>query len=319
VKSKLDEGRLREIAQPTGGVFLPLADGPATMKRLYDQGLGKMQAGEIDTKMSRQPIERYQWPLGAAILALIASVLVNERKREPRRPRSVPAKRALAAASVVVLTTQVSFAAAPGLEAYRNQEYSKAYEEFRQTLEKNPKTRAADKIEFDAGAAAYKMKDYGKALQSFSQALLSKDQQLQSKSHYNLGNTLYQRGETQKSKDEKLKDWQNALQHYDQTLKIEPENKEAKENSEFVKNKIEELKKQQEQQQDSQKPKPPADPSEAAKKAKAEADAAVLRRQYKKALNTMNDQLKVDPTTSFYADYIRRLEEINGIKSSDTP
>jgi Ca-activated chloride channel family protein len=265
VKSKLDEGRLREIAQTTGGVFLPLADGPATMKRLYDQGLGKMQAGDIDTKMSRQPIERYQWPLGAAILALIASVLVNERKREPRRTRSVPAKRAFAAASLLALTTHVGFAAAPGLEAYRNEQYSKAYEEFRQTLEKNPKTRAADKIEFDAGAAAYKMKDYGKALQSFSQALLSKDQQLQGKSHYNLGNTLYQRGETQKSKDEKLKDWANALQHYEQTLKIDPENKQAKENSEFVKNKIEELKKQQEQQPS---PSPSPSPSPQDKKDK---------------------------------------------------
>ena len=71
--------------------------------------------------------------------------------------------------------------------------------EFQQTLQEHPNKRAADKIQFDAGAAAYKMKDYDKALQSFSQALLSPDRQLQSRSHYNLGNTLYQRGETQKS------------------------------------------------------------------------------------------------------------------------
>ncbi len=58
VKSKLDETRLREIAQATEGVFLPLGNGPATMRQLYDDGLSKMQAGEIDTKMSRQPIER---------------------------------------------------------------------------------------------------------------------------------------------------------------------------------------------------------------------------------------------------------------------
>ena len=250
VKSKLDEGRLREVAQLTGGMYLPLGNGPAAMRQLYEEGLAKMQAGEIDTKMSRQPIERYQWPLGTAILALIASILITERKREPRRVYFIATKktRALATASIIILSAHLGFATAPGLEAYRKQEYSRAYEEFRQTLEKYPNTRAKDKIEFDAGAAAYKMKDYGKALQSFSQALLSRDPQLQSRSHYNLGNTLYQRGETQKSNDEKLKDWTNALQHYEQTLKLEPENKEAKENAEFVKKKIEELKKEQEQQ-----------------------------------------------------------------------
>ncbi len=100
------------------------------------------------------------------------------------------------------------------------------------------------------------MKDYGKALESFSQALLSPNPALQSRSHYNLGNTLYQRGEAQKKPEEKMQDWKNALQHYDQTLKLEPDDKEAKENRAFVEQKIEELKKQQEQ-----KPTPTPTPS----------------------------------------------------------
>ncbi len=40
------------------------------MKQLFDEGLAKMQAGEIDERLSRRPIERYQWPLGAALIAL---------------------------------------------------------------------------------------------------------------------------------------------------------------------------------------------------------------------------------------------------------
>ena len=98
------------------------------------------------------------------------------------------------------------------------------------------------------------MKDYGKALESFSQALLTPDTGLQSKSHYNLGNTLYQRGEEEKSDEKKLSNWTNALDHYQQGLKIEPENKEAKENYEYVKKKIEELKNKKQQQ-------PPPTPS----------------------------------------------------------
>ncbi|HSH37166.1 MAG TPA: VWA domain-containing protein [Chthoniobacterales bacterium] len=284
VKSKLDEKRLREIAQATGGIYLHLAGGPATMKQLYDEGLAKMQAGDIQDRVSRQPIERYQWPLGGALLALAASLLINERSRRSRRfavaavydrrrgdgaisngsrahedgGHRPPLQVSRSTGVGVLLLAAVAgvHAAAPGLDAYRNERFNEAYEQFQQTLQEHPNTHAADKLHFDSGAAAYKMKDYSKALQSFSQALLSPDRQLQSRSHYNLGNTLYQRGETQKGNDKKLGDWQNALQHYEQTLKIEPENKEAKENAEFVKKKIEELKEQQEQ-----KPSPTPSPS----------------------------------------------------------
>ena len=62
------------------GFYLHLENGPRTMKQLIEQGLSKMQAGDIDARLSRRPIERYEWPLGAAILALAASQLINERK-----------------------------------------------------------------------------------------------------------------------------------------------------------------------------------------------------------------------------------------------
>src|SRR5207244_11732654 len=110
------------------------------------------------------------------------------------------------------------------------------------SLKAHPQSRAEDKLQFDSGAAAYKFKDYSKALESFSQALLSPDTGLQSKGHYNLGNTLYQRGEAQKSDDKKLSEWTNALDHYEQTLKLERQNKEAKENYKYVKKNKEEQK-----------------------------------------------------------------------------
>jgi Ca-activated chloride channel family protein len=87
--------------------------------------------------------------------------------------------------------------------------------------------------------------------------LLTPDTGLQTKGHYNLGNTLYQRGEMQKSDDKKLSDWTNALDHYEQTLKLDPQNKEAKDNYEYVKKKIDELKNKKEQQQPSPSPTPP--------------------------------------------------------------
>ena len=258
VKSKLDEKRLREVAQAAGGFYLHLENGPRTMQQLYTEGLAKMQAAEMDVRLSRRPIERYEWPLGAALVALALSILIGERKRSRERAYAhTPAKIATAVAALWLAVCQFGFGAAPGMDAYRDGKFNDAYSQFQQTLKSHPQSRAEDKLQFDSGAAAYKSEEYVKALESFSEALLSPDNGLQSKSHYNLGNTLYQRGETQKSDDKKLSDWTNALDHYQQTLKLEPQNKEAKDNYDYVKKKIEDLKnKKQQQPQPSPSPSP---------------------------------------------------------------
>ena len=257
VKSKLDDKRLREIAQTTVGFYVHLENGPRTMQQIQNEGLAKMQAAEMDVRLSRRPIERYEWPLGAALIALALSILIPERKRARQRAyAATPAREAArgvagpaaAAALLVVFLSSSAFATAPGLDAYRSGKFEDAYSQFQEALKTHPQSRAEDKLQFDSGAAAYKLKDYSKALESFSQALLSQDTALQSKGHYNLGNTLYQRGETQKGDDKKLSDWTNALDHYEQTLKLEPQNQEAKDNYDYVKRKIEELKNKKQEQ-----------------------------------------------------------------------
>ncbi len=270
VKSKLDDKRLREVAEATGGFYLHLENGPRTMQQVQSEGLTKMQAAEMDVRLSRRPIERYEWPLGGALIALALSILIPERKRVrerayvPAPARNAahilaggPAKAAGAAVAILMLLCSSAFATAPGINAYQQGKFENAYKEFQETLKSHPQSRAEEKLQFDSGAAAYKLKDYNKALESFSQALLTPDTGLQTKGHYNLGNTLYQRGEMQKTDDKKLSDWTNALDHYEQTLKLDPQNKEAKDNYEYVKRKIDELKNKKEQQQPSPSPTPP--------------------------------------------------------------
>jgi Ca-activated chloride channel family protein len=269
-KSKLDEKRLREVAEATGGFYLHLENGPRSMQQIENEGLAKMQAAEMDVRLSRRPIERYEWPLSGALIALALSILVRERKRVRERAYvpaparnaanrlgGTPAKAAGAAVALLILLCSSAFATAPGLNAYQQGKFEDAYKEFQETLKSHPQSRAEDKLQFDSGTAAYKLKDYNKALESFSQALLTPETDLQSKGHYNLGNTLYQRGELQKADDKKLSDWTNALDHYEQTLKLDPQDKEAKDNYEYVKKKIDELKNKKQEQQPSPSPTPP--------------------------------------------------------------
>ncbi|PYJ89336.1 MAG: hypothetical protein DME70_02280 [Verrucomicrobia bacterium] len=244
VKSKLDEKRLKEIAETTGGFYIHLEDGPRTMKQLFDEGLAKMQAGEIDERLSRQPIERYQWPLGAALLVFSAAFLLRERKREPARIALslVETRRALATAAVLMMLAGSCLAAAPGLDAYRNDNYSEAYQQFERTLQEHPNTHAKDRIEFDAGTAAYKLGDYNKALEWFSRSLLSKDKSLQEKSHFNIGRTLEERADKAETNEKALGELYNAQSHYEEALRLDPNDDRAKENLEEVKKKIERLK-----------------------------------------------------------------------------
>src|SRR5947199_7590291 len=232
------------------------------MQQIQNEGLAKVRAAEMDVRLSRRPIERYEWPLGAALIALALSILIPERGRaRERRYATMPTRTAAAAAMLLMFFSPFLFANAPGIDAYREGKFEDAYSEFQQTLKSHPQSRIEDKLQFDSGTAAYKLRDYNKALESFSQALLSKDAVLQSKTYYNLGNTLYQRGETQKTDEKKLSDWTNALDHYEQTLKLEPQNKEAKENYDYVKKKIEELKNKKQPEQQSSPPPPPPNKS----------------------------------------------------------
>src|SRR6266581_5333929 len=118
VKSKLDDKRLHEIAQATGGFYIHLESGPRTMQQVQSEGLAKMQAAEMDVRLSRRPIERYELPLGAGLIALALSILIGERKRTGERVHvRAPVRIATAAAALSIVLCQFAFAAAPGLDA----------------------------------------------------------------------------------------------------------------------------------------------------------------------------------------------------------
>jgi len=247
VKSKLDEKRLREVAQASGGFYLQLENGPRTMQQIYSGGLAKMQAAEFDVRLSRRPIERYEWPLGAALFALALSILIGERKRV-RAPVRSPAllKLAPTAAALLLLSFQNAPAApasAPGLQLYRDGKYAEAYRSFQEDLKNHPDSAVRDKMQFDSGTAAYKMGDYDKAVEAFSEALLSREKGLQENSHINAGRTLEERADMDKSDEDALTDLKNAQTHYEDALKLNPNNQAAKANLEAVKKKIERLKK----------------------------------------------------------------------------
>ena len=236
VQTKLDETRLKEIAKATGGFFVPI--GPDAAKEIFQQGIEPMDATESGVLSARQPLERYQWPLGLAVGFLMLWLLLGEKRRG--RPRAAVAAAALALALAPRLD-----AASSGLQDYQSGNYDKARKVFEQQLKKSPDSR---EVQFNAGASAYKLGDFEQAISHFTSALLSEDNKLREDAAYNLANSLVRRGEAASDKSSKKSDWKNAIEQYTEALNLDSKNKQAQENRDIVKKLLEELDKQEKQQ-----------------------------------------------------------------------
>lgn len=84
VKSRLDEATLRKIAERTGGAYLHATDTAFGLTELYRDYIAKMEKRELASTLERRFEHRFQWPLAAAFVLLLAEPLLGER-RAPRR------------------------------------------------------------------------------------------------------------------------------------------------------------------------------------------------------------------------------------------
>jgi len=132
-----------------------------------------------------------------------------------------------------VYAKTVSSSVKQGIQAFNEKNYEQAKKHFIDAQLENPGNAT---LYYNIGAAAYMNKEYEQAQKNFIQAAKLEDIKLRHDVQYNLANTDYRMG--------KLED---AIKGYENILKEFPEDKEAKENLAFVKQK------KQEQQQEKSK------------------------------------------------------------------
>ena len=240
VKSKLDEKRLREVAEAGGGFYVHLQNGPAEMKQIVTEGLGKMKdTSTSESQFLKKPTERYQWPLAAAVACWIASMLIGEKKR-------VPVK----ALAVLLVWSSSAHAAESGTGLFAKSDYAGAAKAFEEQRAK----RQSPEVDYNLGISAYKAGELDKAAESLSTALGTGEAALQPKAAFSLANVLARRGVKQEKKEDKVSDWKNAIQHYDRTLALAPAHPDAAHNRDLLKKLLaEEEKTQDEQKKDDEK------------------------------------------------------------------
>ncbi|MFP6663264.1 MAG: VWA domain-containing protein [Deltaproteobacteria bacterium] len=227
VRSALDESTLTQIAETTGGFYVPLGRHGGGMERIREEVLERIPKEELASRMRQKPRNRYQWPLAGALLCLLAEFLRQ--------------RRGTATAAITLLLVAC---AAP---AFATEATGQAYYE----AERWPEAALAFAAEtggedaptaFAIGAAHYRSAEYAAASRSFETALRSSDPTLRARSFYNLGNALFRQGEgtLEKEPEKTLAQWQRAVESYDGALESGPD-EDAARNRELVARAREEL------------------------------------------------------------------------------
>ncbi|MCB9078345.1 MAG: VWA domain-containing protein [Anaerolineaceae bacterium] len=78
VLTRLDETTLQEIAAITNGAYFRAAPNGREVDLLADE-IGRLQTSELESRFETRGIERFQWFLGIAVMALIIHELIPDR------------------------------------------------------------------------------------------------------------------------------------------------------------------------------------------------------------------------------------------------
>jgi Ca-activated chloride channel homolog len=273
VQSKLNESTLRQIADLTGGAYAELGQRGEGLDEIYNRYIEPLPKQNLEERREKIRIERFEWPLALGILFLMWEFMINERT-EPRDPlsslptapaRSAPRRRAARATSAAATTLPIALGLLLGVPSgaaraadaetaerdYKSGKYEEAMQHYQKATERAPNR---NDLQYNRGDAAYKAGEYSEAEEAFRKALETPDLGLQEQTYYNLGNTQFQHGQALQKVDTKktIGLWEQALHSYDSALKLRT-TADARHNYDYVKQKLEELKKQQQQKEQQDK------------------------------------------------------------------
>jgi Ca-activated chloride channel family protein len=258
ITSRLDETALIQIAEITGGLYVPLGVNAEGLQTIYEEKLSLIPKEELAEKRHKVALERFVWPLGAAIVLLMLEFMIGGRKatRSLRLPfiKTAGRRKKQKAAAALLLFGFLTISApevyaSKGEDAYREGDYLTAREIFKELLQETPNDA---RLHFNYGTTAYKNNMFEDAVKSFTEALKSDDLSLQEEAYYNRGNALFQRGNESLRTDPQhtIETWEEAVASFDGALQLNSLNDDASFNLQLLTKQLEELKKQQEQNKD---------------------------------------------------------------------
>ena len=236
VLTRLNQPLLERLAKETGGIYLPATPGEKEVDIILKhlRGWGEQQFAE---KMVVEREDQYQVFLILALIFLFAEMLV--RRKNKKSPALMACLAAFFLFTGFLETSQDTVK--KGNEHFQNKRYQSALEAYRKVQVKNPD---APEVLYDLGTALYKVDSLQESAQDLEAASkTAQDPLLKARALYNAGNVQYRLG-----------NFEEAIDSYKKALALDPADKDAKYNLEFLqkqKNKMD--KKDQEQKKEDQK------------------------------------------------------------------
>jgi tetratricopeptide (TPR) repeat protein len=135
---------------------------------------------------------------------------------------------------------------------YAQEKYEEALKLYDEALEVDP---TDGKLKMNRGSTLYRLNEFDEAENSYLDALnsiLPKDKNTLADAHYNLGNIRYRQGEQLESEGDAASargKYSQALEDYISTLKLRPDDKDAKWNLQLAHQKVQLIEEQQEERQ----------------------------------------------------------------------
>ena len=235
ILARLDEETLKKMAVLTGGAYVRSVAGNMDLDVIYTTEIReKMEASTLSTDKKQIWEDRFQWVLALAVIALAAELLIP----------AVRQKSAILAMAFLLLWSVPVHAGNPlreGIDAYNQGAYDKALKLFIDAQLDHPDS---PDILYNIGNAYYHTGDFESAAKSYKEALKAENKLLRQKAYYNLGNA-----------DFRKKRYEDAVKNYEEALKLNPDDVQAGQNLEYVKQVMEQVKDQQNQQQPGDKDK----------------------------------------------------------------
>jgi Ca-activated chloride channel homolog len=236
VKSHLDEAGLTAIATATGGAYVNLGGQGGDFEVFLRTVFGSVTKHDLIYRQQKIYNQRFQWPLTASLMMLLASLTVGTRRSSRRRAPAVSRAMAVSAVSVVmaVLIIPTRSDSSDGTND--------------QSATGNAR---APVLEYNAGTTAYRAGQFPQATQSFQQSIKTapasdaKRLAVQEDAYYNLGNALYRAGQQleKSAPQEAIRQWTEAVKAYDTALQLRADDADSKYNRDFVNRKIDALRK----------------------------------------------------------------------------
>ncbi len=247
IMTRLNEEMMRQIADAGNGVYVRASNAGSGIGEITNviEGLEKEDYGEAVFSAYES---RFQYPLTAAIVCLLASVLLFERRN---RKWSLGGLTGAIVLFMLLIPSEASAQAnrkqmREGNRHYNKEKYDQAEVTYRRALESDTTDFRG---QYNLASSLYRQEKFDEAAMHYMQALTAPDisDNRRAKALHNAGNSLVKAG--LENEQQGMQYFRQAVKVYQDALKLDPKNDDTRYNLAYARRLLQQAQQQQQQQQ----------------------------------------------------------------------